>query len=137
MSLLKCVVSYQNRAEADIDKSLLESRGIIANVMNAGLGSGFIELQVTDERYEEAVSILRAARPERFGSPAAVQKIEKGIRRQAVRLALLCLICSLVLFLFIDRESPILERLWFSICLGTLSAFAITLIHRQFKKNEN
>lgn len=87
MSYLKTILTYHLPSEAEVDKSLLESHGIIVNLLNAHttrneLGAPFhIRLQVPDDQVDEAVSIIRQFNPQRFGSVENVRQIERELIR--------------------------------------------------------
>ncbi len=127
MGYLKSILTYHIPSEAEVDKSMLESHGIIVNLLNANvaraeIGSPFhIQLQVPDEQVEEAVMILKELRPERFGSAAVVKEIEAGILRAMGRFALMCLGCTVVLFCFFIDEPSFGQRLVISLILGAFS----------------
>ncbi|WP_372371070.1 putative signal transducing protein [Candidatus Uabimicrobium sp. HlEnr_7] len=68
MSRIICVKKFANRLEAELAKSLLESKGIMANVSADDSGGmemmpvqliGGVELLVLEDRLEEALNILR------------------------------------------------------------------------------
>lgn len=83
MSYLKTVLTYARPSEAEVDKSLLESHGITVCLLNADtsrneLGAPFfIRLQVMEDDWARAMSLLRETNPERFGSVERVAAIER------------------------------------------------------------
>jgi hypothetical protein len=91
MAYLRTVLSYQLPSEAELDKSFLESHGLMVYLMNnqttrnLDLGMAFwIQLQVPEDEWERANQILREARPERFGSVERVNEIDREIKPRAV-----------------------------------------------------
>ena len=89
MAYLKTVLTYNLPAEAEVDKAFLESHGVTVCLLNANtsrneLGAAFyIQLQVADEEYSQAVGLLKEANPARFGSQSRVNEIDREIRRGA------------------------------------------------------
>src|SRR5215213_2980624 len=85
MSYLRTVITYHQPSEAEVDKAFLESHGLSVCLLNANtsrneLGAPFyIQLQVPDGEYATAVSILKEANPQRFGSAERVAEIERSI----------------------------------------------------------
>lgn len=68
MSRIVCVKKFPNRLEAELAKSLLESKGIMARVSADDSGGmevmpiqfiGGVELLVLEDRLEEAIKILQ------------------------------------------------------------------------------
>ncbi len=90
MGYLKTVLSYDRPSEAEVDKSLLESRGIAVCLLNAEttrneLGAPFyIQLQVNEGDFEMAWNVLRETNPKRFGSPFRVAEIDRAVKRSAL-----------------------------------------------------
>ena len=84
---LKTVVTYSVPAEAEVDRAFLESEGLTVCLLNANttrneLGPAFfIRLQVNNDEYPKAVSLLREINPSRFGSQAIVDEIDRSFRR--------------------------------------------------------
>ena len=91
MGYLKTVLTYRVPAEAEVDKSLLESNGIAVHLLNDRSPPGDIvfplpiELQVPEEQFPQAVEILREFNPGRFGSPERVRQLDLELRRKAGR----------------------------------------------------
>jgi hypothetical protein len=105
MAYLRTVLTYHLPSEAEVDKTLLESHGIEVCLLNANtsrneLGAPFyIRLQVNDEDYAEAVALLKAVNPARFGSAENVAAIERSIKRALVRFALTALVTGVLAYL--------------------------------------
>lgn len=89
VAYLKTVLTYNLPAEAEVDKAFLESHGVTVCLLNANtsrneLGAPFyIQLQVADDEYGQAVGLLKEANPSRFGSQARVDEIDREIKRGA------------------------------------------------------
>jgi uncharacterized protein (TIGR03382 family) len=87
MAYLKTVLTYNIPSEAEVDKAFLESHGLTVCLLNANtsrneLGTPFyIQLQVADEEYMQAMNLLREANPSRFGSTARVAELDRAIKR--------------------------------------------------------
>lgn len=112
MSLLKTVVTYHQPSEAEIDKAFLESHGINVCLLNGNtsrneLGAPFyIQLQVSDEQYEQAEALLRDANPQRFGSVERVAELDRAIKRAFVRFAVVAIPVGVALYFVIPRFDP-------------------------------
>jgi hypothetical protein len=84
---LKTVVTYSVPAEAEVDRAFLESEGLTVCLLNANttrneIGAAFfIQLQVNEDEYQKAVSLLREMNPSRFGSQTIVDEIDRSFRR--------------------------------------------------------
>ena len=91
MAYLKTVLTYNQPSEAEVDKSYLESHGLTVCLLNANtsrneLGAPFfIQLQVAEEEYERARSLLYEANPQRFGSAERVADIDRQIKQGIFR----------------------------------------------------
>ncbi len=91
MSLLRTVVTYDQPAQAEVDKAFLEAEGITVNLLNYQtarneLGAPFyIQLQVPDQEHARAVELLKAVNPSRFGSEERVAALERGMKRTILR----------------------------------------------------
>ena len=87
MAYLRTVLTYNVPSEAEVDRAFLESEGLTVCLLNANtarneLGAPFyVRLQVADEEYERAVTLLRAMNPSRFGSQARVNELDRSIKR--------------------------------------------------------
>jgi hypothetical protein len=94
---LRTILTYNIPSEAEVDKAFLESHGISACLLNANtsrneLGAPFyVRLQVGDGDVEKACGLIRAVNPQRFGSSARVEEIDRQIRRALARFALVAL----------------------------------------------
>jgi hypothetical protein len=89
---LKTILTYNLPSEAEVDRAFLESRGIAVCLLNANtsrneLGAPFfVQLQVMDEDVENACRLINAMNPQRFGSIARVNEIDRQIRRAIARI---------------------------------------------------
>ncbi len=87
MGYLKTVLTYNLPSEAEVDKAFLESRGIAVCLLNANtsrneLGTPFyIQLQVKEEDAEAARRLIHEVNPQRFGSRARVDEIDRQVKR--------------------------------------------------------
>ena len=94
---LRTILTYNTPSEGDVDKAFLESHGITACLLNANtsrneLGAPFyVRLQVADADVEKACSLIRQVNPQRFGSSARVDEIDRQIKRALGRFALFAL----------------------------------------------
>ncbi len=108
---LRTVVTYHQPSEAEVDKAFLESHGLSVCLLNANtarneLGPAFyVQLQVPDEQYAQAVAILKEANPERFGSAERVAEIEKGIVRGVLWFGIPAAVFALIGFLLAPAPS--------------------------------
>jgi Putative prokaryotic signal transducing protein len=88
---MKTVLTYGNPSEAEVDKSMLESEGIVVHLLNrdsplsAWGGPFMIQLQVEDQDLERATDLIKAKSPDRFGNElkakAAGDAFVRGVRR--------------------------------------------------------
>jgi hypothetical protein len=94
---LRTILTYNVPSEGEVDKAFLESHGIEACLLNANtsrneLGAPFyVRLQVADGDVEKACSLIRQVNPQRFGSIARVDEIDRQIKRALARFALVAL----------------------------------------------
>ena len=126
MGYFRTVLTYQLPSEAELDKSYLEAQGITVYLMNNlttrnELGPAFwIQLQVAEADWPSATRILQEARPERFGSAARVDELDRAIKRGAVGAFLGVVVAGLLAYFMLpeavsgeifhwdSREQPIL-----------------------------
>jgi hypothetical protein len=94
---LRTILTYSIPSEGEVDKAFLESHGIAACLLNANtsrneLGAPFfVRLQVAASDVEKACSLIRQVNPQRFGSSARVDEIDRQIKRALGRFALVAL----------------------------------------------
>jgi hypothetical protein len=87
MGYLRTVLTYDRPSEAEVDKTFLESRGIAVCLLNGEttrneLGAPFhIRLQVNEGDFENARNALQESNPQRFGSAAVVEEIDRQVKR--------------------------------------------------------
>jgi len=104
MAYFRTVLTYQLPSEAELDKSFLEAQGITVYLMNNlttrnELGPAFwIQLQVAEADWAPATRILREARPERFGSAARVDELDRLIKRGAAGAFLGAMVAGLLAY---------------------------------------
>jgi hypothetical protein len=110
MPYLKTVLTYHLTSEAEVDQGYLQSHGIDVCLLNANtarneLGPAFyVQLQVPAEHYERAVTLLKDANPQRFGSAERVAEIERGILRGIARFTFSAVAVALVAFFVVARS---------------------------------
>jgi hypothetical protein len=111
VSFLRTVITYNLASEAEVDKAYLESNGLTVCLLNANtarneLGAPFyIQLQVADAEYDQAVELLRSVNPQRFGSPQRVAQLEKEIIRATIRFVTVALLVGVAAFFTIPKPS--------------------------------
>ncbi len=141
---LKTVLTYRKPIEAEIDKSMLESEGIVVNLLNRdsaldGLGGPFlIQLQVDDQNVERAAELIKSRSPGRIGNEANIRSAENAIARGARRYLWFGFSSIALLFL--------LEAVWnpnhievgrltgLNIVLGIFISIPIWLLYELFRK---
>jgi hypothetical protein len=107
MADFKTVLTYSRPIDAEIDRSMLESEGIVANLLNrdsslSGLGGPFlIQLQVSDENLQRASELIRAKHPERFGQGEGIRGAEAALAGGARRF-LWFVLSSIALLLLVE-----------------------------------
>jgi hypothetical protein len=105
MTDFKTVLTYSQPIDAEVDKSMLESEGITANLLNresslSGLGGPFlVQLQVGGEDFQRASELIRARHPERFGQNENIRGAEAALARGARRFLWFVLSSIALLFL--------------------------------------
>jgi hypothetical protein len=141
---LKTILTYKQAIEAEVDKSMLESEGIAANLLNRdstldGLGGPFlIQLQVDDQNVERAVGLIRSRSPGRFGNETNIQNAENAIARGARRYLWFGLSSIAFLFLLETVWNPNhVEFGWLTganIVLGIFFSIPIWLLYEWLRK---
>jgi hypothetical protein len=110
MADFRTVLTYSTPIDAEVDKSMLQSEGIPANLLNRdsslnGIGGPFsVQLQVADEDFIKAADLIRSKRPERFGRNEGIADAEAAISRGTRRYcwfgaSAICLIYALLLYM--------------------------------------
>ena len=75
MPAFRTVLTYPNRIDAEIDRSMLAAEGMEVSLLHHDSpltevrGAFQIQLQVAEVDFARAVALLVALRPDRFGSP--------------------------------------------------------------------
>jgi len=141
---LKTVLTYSNPNEADVDKSMLESEGIVVHLANrdsqlgAWNGPFMIQLQVNDEDVEKATGLIRSKSPARFGSEAAVKKAGDAFARGARRY-IWSVVASMV-FLFIleaifnPNHVEIGKLVGMNLALGVILSVPVWLVYEGIRR---
>lgn len=104
------VLTYSQPIDAEVDKSMLQSEGIAANLLNRdsslnGLGGPFfVQLQVASEDVANATALIKSKRPELFGRNENIVDAEaafaRGVRRYLwFGFSSICVTFLLLLFL--------------------------------------
>jgi len=145
MPAFRTVLTYSQPIDAEVDKSMLRSEGIVANLLNRdsslnGIGGPFsVQLQVDKEDFTRASDLIRSKRPERFGRNENIVDAEAAIWRSTRRylwfgVSSICLIYSLILF---SRGSIILadpKAVGAAIVLGSFVSIPIWLLYEFCRK---
>jgi hypothetical protein len=83
----RTILTYSTSIDAEVDRSMLRSEGIDANLLNResslnGFGGPFcVELQVVEKDLTRASDLIKSKRPERFGVSENIVDAEAAIRR--------------------------------------------------------
>ena len=145
MSDFKTVLTYSLPIDAEVDKSMLESEGIVANLLNresslSGLGGPFlIQLQVGGEDFRRASELIRAKHPERFGQNENIRGAEAALARGVRRLLWFVLSSIALLFLvelFWARPGTTFDPkiIGANVVLGILAAIIIWPVYEYVRK---
>ena len=144
MADFKTVLTYSQPIDAEVDKSMLESEGIVANLLNresalSGIGGPFlIQLQVGVEDVQRASDLIRAKHPERFGQNENIRAAETALAR-GVRRFLWFVLSSIALFFVIEllwaRPGSISARVvGANIVLGIFASIIIWPLYEYVRK---
>lgn len=138
MAYLKTILTYHMPSEAEVDKSLLESHGLMVNLLNANttrneLGAPFfIQLQVPDAEADRAVALLKEFNPQRFGSVENVRKIEKELGNLVLQVGACMLVAGVVTYFVIPNPDG---RLTGALMGGVMFGIIGYLVLSFFKKH--
>ncbi len=141
---MKTVLSYDNASEADVDKSLLESEGIVVYLLNrdsplnAWGGPFMIQLQVDDQNLEEAAGLIRSKSPSRFGNEVRAKEASDAFVRGARRY-LWCGLSSIVSLFIVEtvwnpNHVEIGKLVGLNLILGLILSVPIWLIYECIRK---
>lgn len=144
MSYFKTVLTYTQAIDAEVDRSMLESEGIVVNLLNrdsglGGLGGPFlIQLQVDAGNLDRATGLIRSRRPERFGNTENIKGAEAAIYRGTRRYLWFGL--SSIVFLFVVELVWKPNHIEFgklageNIVIGILMSVPLWLLYEFFRK---
>jgi hypothetical protein len=140
MAEFRTILTYSQPIDADVDKSMLRSEGIIANLLNSdsslnGFGGPFsVQLQVGDEDFARASALIKLKRPDRFGRNENVLVAQAAVVRGTRRflwfgVSSVCF--TYLLFLFASGAKGLTDPMGFgvAIVLGSFVAIPIWLIY--------
>jgi hypothetical protein len=144
---MKTVLTYGNASEAEVDKSMLESEGMVVYLLNRNSpwnswgGPFAIQLRVDDENVKRAADLIRAACPSRFGNQARANEAGDAFLRGARRF--LWSVVSSIAGLFVieviwnPNHVDIGRMVAVNLVLGVIVGFPIWLIYEGIRKIAN